>query len=206
MQFASNIISARDDDHRRRQAPPPRAATHRYGRLPAPAGLALVEDFLNTRGDGDASDLLRNPTTASDWVGTALDGWAVEMGTAVPALELIEGDLPRACSLRDQLQDALALGWMDPTHTSSGPGEFRFGSNGITWNPAATGWRGLFGLVLGEVFLAHRDGTWKRLKVCAEESCRVAFYDRTWDNRERFHNGRTCQRAAPITARLVTRC
>jgi hypothetical protein len=206
MQFALNIAAR--DDHRGRgfQAPPQRAATHRYGRLPAPSGLALVEDFLNTGGGGDVSDLLRHPTTASDWVATALDSWAVEMGIKVPALELTEADLPSACSLRDHLRDALALGWVSPTHICSGPGEFRLGSDGVTWNPTATGWQGLYGLVLGEVFLAHRDGTWKRLKVCAEESCQVAFYDRTWDNRERFHNGRVCQRAAPITARSVTRC
>jgi predicted RNA-binding Zn ribbon-like protein len=43
--------------------------------------------------------------------------------------------------------------------------------------PATTGIDAALGKILAIVFAAKTDGTWDRLKACAKDTCRFAFYD-----------------------------
>src|ERR1700739_4299232 len=49
------------------------SASQRYGLAPAPGGLGLVQDFLNTVAMYDYPDLLANTTLADDWAADVVD-------------------------------------------------------------------------------------------------------------------------------------
>jgi predicted RNA-binding Zn ribbon-like protein len=49
----------------------------------------------------------------------------------------------------------------------------------VRLGPAAEGVAGVLGEVLAAVALADRDGTWRRLKLCREQTCQAVFYDRS---------------------------
>jgi CGNR zinc finger len=51
----------------------------------------------------------------------------------------------------------------------------------------ASGVRGAIGRLLGTVFLAELDGTWDRLRLCNEPTCRAAFFDGS-----KNHSGKWC--------------
>lgn len=195
-----------DDERLRRFTSPHWDATLRHGLLPAPRGLALVQDFLNTRGSSGRKDLLSTASAATRWADSAVRAWSECVKVNASALQLSEDDLPAARALRAQLHDATALGWFDSAQTFTATAQFRLGSDGTTWIPNDVGWQGLHALVLGEVFLAHHDGKWRRFKVCADKDCGVAFYDRSWDNRATFHSGRVCRSDARMAAPAITQC
>lgn len=54
--------------------------------------------------------------------------------------------------------------------------------------------------VLGESLLARRDDTWRRLKVCRNTACGVAFYDRSRNNNGVWHAVRKCGNPANLRA------
>ena len=52
------------------------SASQRYELAPAPGGLGLVQDFLNTTGiEGYGPDLLADPALARDWAAGAVRTW-----------------------------------------------------------------------------------------------------------------------------------
>ena len=55
-------------------------ASGRYALLPAPAGLTLVQDLLNTIAAGRQPDLLATAELAAPWLETAARGWAAASG------------------------------------------------------------------------------------------------------------------------------
>jgi predicted RNA-binding Zn ribbon-like protein len=65
----------------------------------------------------------------------------------------------------------------------------RFG-HGPSLAPTATGVAGALGTIVGVVFLAELDGSWRHLKECANERCRSVFFDRS-----KNHSGRWCSMA-----------
>ena len=71
--------------------------TRRYGFRPAPpGGLALVQDFLNTREHAEKGpDLLGDPEHANAWAANAIRNWSVLRGTQHPLLVLTDGDAAR---------------------------------------------------------------------------------------------------------------
>jgi predicted RNA-binding Zn ribbon-like protein len=80
-------------------------ATSRYGLREAPAGLALVQDFLNTRAIGDhGGDLLADHDTAQRWARAAVARWAADQGTDAPELTLTAVDLRRLRELRETFE------------------------------------------------------------------------------------------------------
>jgi predicted RNA-binding Zn ribbon-like protein len=191
--FTNTMPDDVGQQHRLPEPLPTWEATRRFKISAAPAGLAFVQDFLNTRGDGEARDLLSTRDLANEWSQAASRAWSLQAGTRVPSPRFEANDLEMIRILRDRLADVLALKWLDPDKTLTGSVDLHLGVDGVCWTPSSTGWRELYSVVLCETLLAQRDSTWSRLKTCADKSCRVVFYDRTWDNRARLHDGRTCQ-------------
>ena len=162
----------------------------RYGVRPAPGGLALVQDFLNTRaGVGTGPDLLRDATHATAWGTNSVRSWSARQGSAPEPPALTEGDVDMLRHVRDTLDDALAgsplqlPGAAELTVTSSGE---------ICWRPTGLGWHWFYGALLGEVLLSRHTKTWQRLKQCGNDGCRATFYDSSWDNSAVWHNASTC--------------
>jgi hypothetical protein len=79
--------------------------TRRHGLRPAPAGgLALVQDFLNTREHAEKGpDLLSNAERASAWAANAIQKWSALRSMRSPKLTLTDEDAARPRELRDLL-------------------------------------------------------------------------------------------------------
>jgi predicted RNA-binding Zn ribbon-like protein len=146
-------------------------------RQDAPGALGLVESFMRTRNEVTDEPGLRRwyaahalppaaPGTYDRAVGLreALRRLMLTNngGTADPAAVARVNAEITACGLRPQLAaDASHLRW-----------------------PAGDD---ALGVILAAVVAAMADGTWPRMKACAADDCRYAFYDHT-----RNRSGRWC--------------
>jgi predicted RNA-binding Zn ribbon-like protein len=151
---------------------------------PAPMPLLLVQSFVNTWDGDHGSDLLLDPAAARDWL-TAAGLW--QAGRAPEPAEL---DLARR--LRESIRAMLvangggsrpAPGDLRPLQAVAkasrpalqvGPG----GQVTLGAEPGGPLDAGLLALLLA-IRDAQRDGTWQRLKACANPDCKWAFYDRS---------------------------
>jgi predicted RNA-binding Zn ribbon-like protein len=162
---------------------------------PAPAPLGLVQSLVNTVELPDGADRLADPTDARLWL--------VDTGLLAPQAELTDADLDLVRAVREALRAMLVYnaGGPPPNKTSlavlrtvaeggsaradlGDDGEVRLGAHGESARDR-----------LVELLLiirdAQRDGTWARLKACANDECQWAFYDRS-----RNHGGTWCEMAA----------
>ncbi|WP_156749412.1 peptide chain release factor 2 [Mycobacterium sp. E1747] len=169
-------------------------ATRRYNCAPAPNGLALVQDFLNTRPSAvHGPDLLRDGTHAQAWANTAVWGWSHLRGAECRAPELTDADAGRLRQLRDTLDS-----WFGPRlptearlPKSDASVNLAWREGEVSWTPSGDGWRWFHSAIMGEVFISQRTGVWVRFKQCRNLECRATFFDRTWDMREIWHDART---------------
>jgi predicted RNA-binding Zn ribbon-like protein len=145
--------------------------------------LATIERFVNTANFETGEDEL------ADRAG--LERWAAEAGLVA------SDDLERVVAFREALRRLLA----DPgpaaaaeldRATAGARLTVAFDPDGSARLDAADG--GVIAGLLAIVARAQADGTWSRLKVCAAEDCRWAFYDRsrnhsrTWCSMEECGN------------------
>ena len=147
----------------------------------ARGGLALVQDFVNT------VDL----EEGKEQIGTAaaLRSWLVDRGLLSDRL-VTTAEHARAIQLREALRRLLfannggELHEVDLDELNSAARaaglRVRFLSEGQTrLEPEATGTAGALGHIVASVSDAMADRTWFRLKACADERCRWAFYDQS---------------------------
>lgn len=165
------------------------------GITPAPAGLALVQDLLNTRQIGHYQpDLLATRETAATWLKERLprthhDGpWPVDIS---------EPELTGLRELRSRVRNLVtgetAGGTVDARSAPVGSASLRLAPSGaVELVPAGRGPARIADAVWAEVFVAQQTGTWARLKVCRSEPCGSAFYDRSKNNSGVWHDVRTC--------------
>src|ERR1700737_1599404 len=90
-------------------------ATDRHGLAAAPAGLGVVQDFLNTHPTHPApsarpepaADLLAELDSAQRWLDGALQNWSHETGVPQHHVLLTEADLDKLRALRAALASLL---------------------------------------------------------------------------------------------------
>ncbi len=130
-----------------RAASPRWVATARYRLRPAPRGLALVQDLLNTRASEEyGPDLLRDSANAEAWAAHAVRAWSAEREISSLPPALTNHDAGRLRDLRSALERALAgvpLGRLDSFSSTA-----RFtltDAADISWMPRGQGWRWLNG-------------------------------------------------------------
>jgi predicted RNA-binding Zn ribbon-like protein len=143
---------------------------------PAPMPLLRVQAFLNTRYFEDGRDLLGDQEDARDWLSAA--------GVLPNGARLSAAELESARAVREAMRGLLegedrlaALYELADTHEAS----VRVHEDGtLTLEPSrlAELGDGLFELLL-IIRAAQEDGTWKRMRVCANPDCRWVFYDRS---------------------------
>ena len=165
-------------------------ATTRFRLRPAPGGLALVQDFLNT-GAEQARDLLADATHAEDWSTRAARAWSLERGIEAQPPVLADDDAVKLRDLR-ALIDALVSG--ESPHEAGGgdlgAAAFTLSKEGeLRWQPTGRGWRWWSAAICCEVLLSQHGGTWQRLKRCCNDLCGVVFYDRSWNQSAAWHAG-----------------
>jgi len=147
---------------------------------PAPGTLEAVRQFVNTL------DVETGVDQIDDRDG--LRAWLVAYQLVSDATPTAR-DLRRAIDLREALREAMAA-----NHDRSDlPAEVRTvldagakqADLSVEFTPDR-GWRttarargvdGALGELLSAVVEAMADGSWRRLKVCADDQCRWAFYD-----------------------------
>ena len=160
---------------------------------PAPMPLLRVQGFMNTLDLEDGTDLLVLPAEARDWL---VDTGLLPAGAAEPtasdldlarsvresirALAADPGDAPRV----DALRQVAAAHRAQLTVANDGAVRLE--------NPRDED----VGDALFELLLiihgAQQDGTWSRLKVCANPDCQWAFYDRSRNQQGNWCNMAVC--------------
>jgi predicted RNA-binding Zn ribbon-like protein len=188
-------------------------ATERFEARTAPAGLALVQDLVNTHAvERDSPDLLTDHASAQRWLLAAGGQWARDRGLEPHDLNLTlsETDLPALRNLRALVQQMLA------TPADRRTADIADSPVAVTRRvqvdlvsddegrvgmvPTGTGRSWLESAVWAEILLARYTGAWPRLKVCREPGCQSAFYDASRNSSGVWHNVRTCGNTANLRA------
>ncbi len=164
---------------------------------PAPMPLLRVQSFINTLDIGTGTDLLRDPDVAREWLGSA--------GLIGERRDLSDGQLNAAREAREALRALVALNGAGPQMSadqvatlqrvagSRRPAVNVDADGNVSLRPREHGdlADGLLELLL-TVRDAQADGTWARLKVCANRDCEWAFYDRSRNRQGSWCSMATC--------------
>jgi predicted RNA-binding Zn ribbon-like protein len=169
----------------------------------APDQLELVRQFVNTRElDPDVESI---PTPE------ALSAWLAENGLLDADVELTERDLRRAHELREALSGLLLANNGAPLPAATvaavnsafdgadlslrldddGEPELAVEASGLDAAIARLG---------AIVYEAKVAGTWPRLKACAADECRWAFYDRSRNRSGTWCSMEVCGNRAKVRA------
>lgn len=167
------------------------------GREAAPGPLALVQAFANTVAEEGHFrwEAIGDPDSLRSW----LKGRGLLTGG-----ELVgEADVAQAKEVRAALRSLLAANngrGADPAAirelnlaAERARLTVRFGADGrATLEPDAGGVDGALGRVLAAVHAGMEEGTWGRLKSCANATCGWAFYDRSKNRSGRWCSMEVC--------------
>ena len=181
------------------------AATDRYGLSAAPAGLGFIQDVVNTNAAQRplVADLYADLDSAQRWLDGALQNWSQETGVPQSRALLTEDDLDKLRGLRADLTTLLRSEDQrhDATLLPSASIFARMGPDGTALlEPRGDGNRRVNAIVLIETFTAQRLDTWHRLKICRNDRCAVAFYDRSRNSSAVWHDSRVCGNAIYLRA------
>lgn len=150
---------------------------------PAPMPLMLVQGFLNTLDLEEGTDLLADATAAKAWL--------VASGLLDPTAEISDGDLAFAREVRETIRGLLApdggehaaARQLRPLRELADAHRARLTVGDQCVLTLENCDREDLGDALFELLLiiraAQEDGTWKRLKACANPECAWVFYDRS---------------------------
>jgi predicted RNA-binding Zn ribbon-like protein len=155
----------------------------------APGLLGLVQDFVNTHELDEARDDIGTPEALGAWLeehGLLTAGAisaqehtrALELREAVRHLLLVNNGAPADAADLDFLNRVAADSDLRPRFVPTGK---------VVLEATAPGVPGALGRLLAAVSTAMVEGTWSRLKACADDACRWAFYDRS-----KNHSGHWC--------------
>lgn len=146
-------------------------------RLRASGPLGLVQAFVNTRDIDAGTDRFETSAGLVEWLREVRLPGADEVSAV---------GLARAVQLREAFRRALEAN----AHVESGDAtsELSAAAAGIsmrvvgsaagpTVEPAGIGLEGALGALLAAAATATADGSWARLKVCRNDTCRWAYWD-----------------------------
>lgn len=148
-------------------------------RPPAPGRLELLRSFMNTvdieAGEDDFSSR------------EALAQWLSSRGLMTPGIRLTEADRREVIAFRETVREVLEA---NAGHGTDGdavarfnavaarvPLTLRIGATSMLEPQRATGIEVAVGRLLAIIPESITQGTWQRLKVCRNDTCRWAFYD-----------------------------
>jgi predicted RNA-binding Zn ribbon-like protein len=182
-------------------------ASARHGVREAPAGLALVQELLNTRATMSyGPDLLARPDDAQRWLTDALSTWSRVAGLPAPVLLLSSTDMRSLRRLRTTFENVILVGG----RTQDPDGALPPADVPVSLVPDADGWvrivptgrgtRWLASALWAEALLAQQAGLWSRLKLCHNADCRAAFFDTSRNNSGVWHDVSTCGNTANLRA------
>lgn len=162
---------------------------------PAPGDLELLRSFVNTTDPDEGTDEIDTPERLSEWLtdrslldeATRADeeahGRALEFREAIRALGMANGgaDLdPGVVATLNRLADSVSL---SVRLKPDGDTELRAGGHGVDHS---------LGRLFSIMYTANVDGTFPRLKGCANDTCRWLFYDRSKNRSKKWCDMQTC--------------
>src|SRR5918999_86601 len=161
-----------------------------FGENEAPGELELVRQFVNTLDVEEGTDELDGPHSLLDWFSG--------MGLIDDATIADEEDLKRALELRGGIRSLLLANngeGIEPADlkeldrvAGSVNLRVRFDEDAVArLGPASSGVSAALGHILAAVVRAMDEGIWGRLKICSNDACQWAFYDRS-----RNRSGKWC--------------
>ncbi|WP_426595696.1 CGNR zinc finger domain-containing protein [Cellulomonas sp. McL0617] len=160
-------------------------------RAEIPAAALVVKDFVNSADLAAGTESLTSPATLVDWLH--------DHGLARRAPELSRADLEQVAAVREGLRQLLLVNaGHTPDHDVLARFNAALASTSLVAQFDADGRRALLPVehrpaatvvaeLLDIVDRARSDDTWGRLKVCARDECRWAYYDAS-----RNRSGRWC--------------
>jgi predicted RNA-binding Zn ribbon-like protein len=158
----------------------------------APKPLIAVQGLANTYSFEDDEELLLDPESARDWL--------VESGLAAAAIEIHDAGLTQLVDCRRVIRELIEANHDGEPNPGAGAELARLAAEhpvGLTAGADGTlaldleppsSVDGVIGQMVGIVFQAQLESQWPRLKICAADDCRWAFYDRS-----RNRGGNWCQ-------------
>jgi predicted RNA-binding Zn ribbon-like protein len=169
---------------------------------PAPMPLLLVQAFLNTHDLEEDADSLADLSNARDWL--------VAAGLLDANAPLDEADVERARAVREGIRALLAGGEgrdpegdhethpdaIEPLRALAAEHRARLSVSDDCHVRLENAGEGQLGDALFEILLivhrAQQDGSWARLKLCANPECRWAFFDRSRNQQGNWCNMAVC--------------
>jgi predicted RNA-binding Zn ribbon-like protein len=158
---------------------------------PAPPPLLLVQAFVNTLEIEKQVDMFDDADAARAWL--------IDAGMLGATAQLSAYDLAQARAVRECIRELLTRSdpqpSIDPLRDLAASGSVHLtiaddGQTGLESPEPGELADGLLGLLM-IIHRAQQDGTWSRLRICANHECRWAFYDRS-----RNQHGSWCDMAA----------
>lgn len=144
-----------------------------------PEPLRIVRSFVNSIDVETAQDDLDSPERFGRWlVAHGFDHPTPTEDERVLALGIRDALRDELMAHHDEGSSATARARLD-AYARMVPLRPAFGAGPATLVPAGGGASAMLGTVLAAIVLAEREGTWDRVKICREETCQVAFYDRS---------------------------
>ena len=159
-----------------------------------PAHVSLLLAFANTLDVDAGTDGLDSPG--------ALAGWLAERGLAAPGTSATDADLAAAVRLRTALRvrlrahhDNTADAESDAELTAAAepyPLRLAVRDGAPTVAPVGRGVPGGLGTVVAAIIAARADGVLPRVKICAEDTCQVAFVDASKNRSRQWCSMKVC--------------
>jgi predicted RNA-binding Zn ribbon-like protein len=167
------------------------------GREAAPEPLALVQAFANTVAEEGHFrwEAIGDPDSLRSWLssrGLLADGERVGEADVARAKEVRKALRSLLAANNGREADAAAIRALNLA-TERARLTVRFGADGrAKLEPGAGGVDGALGRVLAAVHASMEEGTWGRLKSCANATCGWAFYDRSKNRSGRWCSMEVC--------------
>ncbi len=170
----------------------------------APGELELLQRFTNLHVHDEEGRHLEPP------IGL-IQGFLVERGLLPEGERLTDADGETYLRLRDAIRSLILAGEGETVSAADAEVIDRIGQNaGLhphfhtahvpTLEPKGEGAAAAFGKIVAIAFVSSFDGTFEHLKLCADETCRSVFYDRSKNHSGRWCSMSTCGNRAKVRA------
>ena len=177
----------------------------RYVSATAPGGLALVQGLLNTRSTASGfPDLLDDESTAEAWLNQGLREWGELAGSDPIDQTVSQRGLVELRELRARVR-SYVQGERAGVHIDEPISVVSNEDGTLRTQPTGSGIRWVESAVWGAVLMAQDRDTLRRLKLCRNELCGSAFYDRSKNNSGVWHDVHVCGNAANLRASRARR-
>jgi predicted RNA-binding Zn ribbon-like protein len=182
-------------------------SSQRLGLDPAPGGLCIVQDLINTDAIPafEVPDLLGDRVVALSWLTAALREWSERTGQREVQLALSARDVAALRRLRGDLRHWVRTGDMSGLDVPARTLSVGVEAGHPVYGPHGDGAAGLTALIVMEILLASRAGIADRLRVCRNDACSAAFFDQSRNGSRVWHDVSSCGNIANLRAARARR-